>query len=91
MSQKTTKQDRAAASNGPETKQFSLKKTELHMVQALESNYFANVSNFLSFIAIERLGQPVTSNTRFEIKDGKLYMTESIEASQPDPDEIEAA
>lgn len=63
-------------------KQFSLKPIELQMVNVLQSTYFTTLSNFLSFIALERLAYSVTEHTKFRIEDGKLFVWE--EEATPD-------
>lgn len=64
----------------PEQKTFSLKEIESQMLNVLEQQYFTTLSNFLSFIALERLAYAVTQNTKFELKDGKLLISEAPEA-----------
>lgn len=57
-------------------KEFGLKDIELRLVETLQQTYFQNLSNVLSFIALERLAYPVTEHTRFRIEDGKLFVHE---------------
>jgi hypothetical protein len=58
-------------------KQFDLKAIELRLVESLQQSYFGSLSNTLSFIALERLAYPVTSDTQFRIEEGKLYIHEA--------------
>lgn len=67
-------------------KQFSLKDIELRMLQVLQETYFTNLSNFMSFIALERLAYQVTPNTQFRLDEGKLYIHEK----EPQPETSEA-
>jgi len=55
---------------------YGLKPIELKLVESIQTSYFSNLSNTLSFIALERLAYDVTENTRFRIEDGKLYIKE---------------
>lgn len=57
-------------------KEFGLKDIELRLVETLQQTYFQNLSNVLSFIALERLAYSVTENTRFRINEGKLFIHE---------------
>lgn len=67
--------------------QFALKAIELQMVSTLQQAYFSNLSNFLSFVALERLAYKVTENTRFRIEDGNMYVKEE----EPKEEEISVA
>lgn len=58
------------------TKQFSLKPIELQMCNVLQSQYFTTLSNFLSFLALERLAYPVTEHTKFKIEGDTIFITE---------------
>ena len=58
------------------TKKFGLKPIELQMIKVLQDSYFNQLSNFLSFIALERLAYTVTQNTKYEIQDGNLIIEE---------------
>jgi hypothetical protein len=60
----------------PAEKEFGLKDIELRLVETLQQTYFQNLSNVLSFIALERLAYPVTENTRFRIEEKKLFIHE---------------
>lgn len=60
----------------PNEKEYSLKNIELQLVQVIQNAYFTQLSNFLSFVALERLAYQVTEFTRFRVEDGKLYIFE---------------
>lgn len=68
-----------------EEKQYSLKNIETQMLQVLQEQYFTTLSNFLSFIALERLAYQVTANTRFRWDVDKLYIweDETVTPEQP--------
>lgn len=66
--------------NTPEEKMYDLKPIEQQMVKVLKDGYFTTLSNFLSFISLERLAYNVTENTKFRIEDGKLYVSEETPA-----------
>jgi hypothetical protein len=66
----------------PEEKQFGMKPIEQRMLLVLQEQYFSVLSNFLSFIALERLAYPVTEKTKFRVEGDKLYVHE--EQEQPD-------
>jgi len=59
-----------------EEKEYSIKNIELRLVETLQQTYFQNLSNVLSFIALERLAYPVTENTRFRIDGDKIFIHE---------------
>lgn len=62
----------------PEVKKFSLKPIEKQMLDVLRNQYFTTLSNFLSFIALERLAYTVTENTKFEVQEnGDLLISEA--------------
>ncbi len=64
-------------------KEFGLKQSEASMLQAfqqLNNNY---ISLLLSFVANERLAQPVTQDTRFHVEGNKLFIWEEPAAEQP--------
>lgn len=63
-------------------KEYSLKPIELRLVEAIQSAYFSNLSNTLSFIALERLAYDVTENTRFRVEDGKLFIHEEAKEEE---------
>lgn len=60
----------------PDEKMYGIKDIELRLVEVIQSTYFTNLSNVLSFIALERLAYPVTQNTRFRIEGNNLYIKE---------------
>lgn len=68
----------------PESKTFSLKPIEQQMLNVLEQQYFTTLSNFLSFISLERLAYEVTPNTQFKIEEGKLIITEVAAGQVPE-------
>jgi hypothetical protein len=59
-----------------EEKQYGLKPIELKLLSTLQDTYYTNLSNLLSFVAIERLAYAVTEQTRFRVEDGHLFITE---------------
>lgn len=59
-----------------EEKEYGIKDIELRLVETLQQTYFQNLSNVLSFIALERLAYPVTENTRFRIEGNKIFIHE---------------
>lgn len=59
-----------------EEKEYGIKNIELRLVETLQQTYFQNLSNVLSFIALERLAYPVTEFTRFRIEGDKLFIHE---------------
>lgn len=75
----------------PDEKEYGLKQIELQLVQVIQNTYFTNLSNLLSFFALERLAYPVTENTRFRVEDGKLFIHEEKQeeevATTPEPKE----
>ena len=74
----------------PNEKQFSLKDIELRLVESIQQSYFSNLSNTLSFIALERLAYPVTEYTRFRIEGNNLYIHEET-PSEPTNEEVAVA
>ncbi len=66
----------------PEEKEYSIKPIELRLVETLQQTYFQNLSNVLSFIAIERLAYDVTENTRFRIEGDKVYIKEEAKEEE---------
>ena len=69
----------------PDEKQFSLKNIEVQMLQAFESAYFGQLSNFLSYLCLERLAYNVTQNTKFRVEKDQLFISEG----QPETPEAE--
>jgi len=61
----------------PETKTYSLKAIDNQMLNVLQQTYFTNLSNFLSYIALERWAYPVTERTTFKVEDGKVIIAEA--------------
>ncbi len=69
-------------SKKPEETEYSIKPIELRLVETLQQTYFQNLSNVLSFIAIERLAYNVTENTRFRIEGDKIYVKEEVKEEE---------
>lgn len=85
MNQKKAKQLRKERlmSDTPTEKRYDLKPIEQQMIKVLQDTYFTTLSNFLSFIALERLAYSVTGNTKFRIEDGSVYISEEIPPTAP--------
>lgn len=66
----------------PEPKKYSLKKVESTMLQVMINQHQALLSNFISFIAMERLAYPVTEQTNFQLAND----LSAIEISEPEED-----
>lgn len=64
----TTKQDGE--------KQFDLKPIEAQMLQVIQDTITNMMSNFLSFVALERLAYTVTPFTQFRVENGHLFIHE---------------
>lgn len=60
-------------SGEPDEKKYSLKNIDMQMVKVMQ----APLSNFLSFLAIDRYNYPVTESTVFRIDNGDLVITEA--------------
>jgi hypothetical protein len=71
-------------------KQYSLKPIQSQMIKVYEEQYYAQLSNFYSFLAMEFWGYPVTENTRFRQVDGNVFITEDS-GTLPIQEIIEAA
>lgn len=56
-------------------KKFSLKPVETQMLQIMQQQHSALLSNFLSFISMERLAVNVSENTRFDISTDMTEIT----------------
>lgn len=59
----------------PESKKFSLKPIETQLLLAKQQTYQTDLSNLLSYIAIERLGFAITANTRFSFNEDMTEIT----------------
>lgn len=71
-------------SSDSQPKQYGLKESEQHMLAALQQQYNASMSLFLSFVAIERMAYNVTENTSFHVDGATLTITEHVpEADAP--------
>lgn len=68
----------------PEEKQFGLKPIEQRMLLVLQEQYFGVLSNFLSFVAVERLAYNVTENTKFRVEGDKLYIHDAEPEKAPE-------
>lgn len=66
-----------------EEKEFGLKEIELQVISGLQQSYFKDLSMFLSFVSIDRLGYRVTDQTRFRVEDGKVYIKEEPAPEAP--------
>ena len=66
-------------------KQFSLKPIETQMLNVIQQQHGALLSNMLSFFAIERLAVTVDQNTAFQLNDD---MTEVVITQNPPKEEI---
>lgn len=59
-------------------KQYSLKPIQEQMIQTMQQGYQAQISNFMSFLALENWGYTVTEHTRFRIENGQVFVTEEV-------------
>lgn len=71
-------------------KQFGLKTIEQQMLQSMQDSYFNALSNFLTFVATERLAYAVTPNTKFVVDGDTLKIWEEEPATEA-PNEQPAA
>lgn len=67
----------------PETKKYGLKEIETSMLKVMVSQHQALLSNFISFIAIERLAIKVTDKTQFNLASDMS----AIEVYEPEEEE----
>lgn len=58
-----------------EPKKFSLKPVETQMLTIMQNQHSALLSNFLSFISMERLAIDVSEQTRFDISQDMTEIT----------------
>lgn len=65
-------------------KEYSLKPIQEQMIQTMQQSYQSQISNFMSFLALEFWGYTVTENTRFRIEEGKVFITEDVVESKPE-------
>lgn len=70
-----------------QAKEFSLKKSELSMLSAIQQVNQNQINLFMSFIANERLAQTITENTRMIVQDDKLFIWEEVPQEQIAPDQ----
>lgn len=68
----------------PGEKMYGLKPIEEQMLQVMQQQHNVLISNFLSFIALERLAYQVTEQTRFRVEDGTLYISENTPEPAPE-------
>lgn len=68
-------------------KEYSLKPIQNQMLAGLQENYFSTLANFLSFLALEFWGYTVTPTTKFEVREGKVYIWEGPPPPAPQPGE----
>ena len=57
-------------------KQYSLKPSELQVIQTLQVSHNNNLSMFLSQICADRLAYTLTDKTQFRVDDGQLFVSE---------------
>lgn len=80
------------ADKQPERKDYGLTQEELLTIS--EYNKIANsiMGVFLSHLVISRFGYQVTQNTRFEVRDGRLFVSEeNPEQEQQNETKLETA
>ena len=64
-------------------KRYSLKEIESSMLKVMIQQHQALLSNFISFVAMERLAYPVTEKTNFQLASD----LSAIEISEPEETE----
>lgn len=57
-------------------KQFSLKQIEENVLANINARHNAELVDFLTFVALERLAYSVTEQTQFRVEDGHIYISE---------------
>lgn len=57
-------------------KQFSLKQIEQNVLANINARHNAELLDFLTFVALERLAYPVTELTQFRVEDSNVYISE---------------
>lgn len=65
-------------------KQFDLKPIEAQMLQVIQGTITNMMSNFLSFVALERLAYTVTPFTQFRVENGHLFIHEETPPTPPE-------
>lgn len=67
----------------PDEKQFSLKQIETNVLANINARHNAELLDFLTFVAIERLAYNVTESTRFRTDgEGHVFISE-VAPEQP--------
>lgn len=66
-------------------KQFSLKDIDIRMVAALNQQAQDAMLNFLTYVAVEKMGYNATENSSYRVEDGKLYISELPPKESPNP------
>lgn len=57
-------------------KQYDLKPVEMQMLNVMQDGYMNQISNFLSFIGLERLAYNVTPRTTYRVDGNHLFIRE---------------
>lgn len=70
-------------------KEYSLKDVEIQMLNTIEGLKQTAMSNFVSYLLMERVAYPVTANSRFEIDFQKKVINVWEEAAEPKAEVIE--
>lgn len=73
-----------------EPKTFDLKQVELQMINNMQNRANQQLFDMCSFIAMERLAYTPNENTRFQVEDQKLVISEA-EPEQPKEEEVAQA
>jgi hypothetical protein len=70
---------------------FILKPIEINLLQAIQQAHNSELSNILSFIALERLAYKVTEHTQFRVEDDRLYIIERTPPEDKPEEEVAQA
>jgi uncharacterized protein (DUF1778 family) len=73
------------------SKQFDLKDIEVQMIRMFANQYQVQLSNFLSFIALERLAQTVTDKTQFKLSEDLKTLIIQDQEEEVEPTETAKA
>lgn len=68
-------------------KEYTLKPIEVNLLTAIQQSHQAQMSNVVSFIALERIAYKVTEQTQFRVEGDKLYIHEA-EATTDSSEEV---
>jgi len=69
----------------PNEKMFSMKAIETNVIANINQRHNAELVDFLSFVAIERLAYDVTVNTKFRVDgEGNLFISENEPEAEED-------